>query len=59
MLEAYLHSIVDPWGEVTASRVDSRLRGDLLTVTLTAECREEIGISVPVYTTDEPDILSG
>ena len=59
VLEAYLHSIVDPWGEVTASRVDSRLRGDLLTVTLTAECREEIGISVPVYTTDEPDILSG
>ena len=26
-LEAYLHSLVDPYGEVTASQVASRLRG--------------------------------
>ena len=58
-LEAYLHSLVDPYGEVTASQVTSRLRGDVLTVTLTAECREEIGKTVPIYTTNEPDGGSG
>ena len=58
-LEAYLHSIVDPYGEVTASQVTSRLRGDVLTGTLTAECREEIGKTVPIYTTNEPDGGSG
>lgn len=49
-LEAYLHSIVDPYGEVAATEVTSRLRGELLTVTLTAECREELGERVPIYT---------
>lgn len=58
-LEAYLHSLVDPYGEVTASQVVSRLRGDVLTVTLTAECREEIGTQVPIYTANEPDGASG
>ena len=58
-LEAYLRSVVDPYGEVTASQVTSRLRGDVLTVTLTAECREEIGETVPVYTANEPDGASG
>ena len=54
-LEAYLHSVVAPYGEVTASQVTSRLRGEILTVTLTAECREAIGETVPVYTANEPD----
>ena len=58
-LEAYLHSIVDPYGEMTASQTASRLRGDVLTVTLTAECREEIGETVPIYTANEPDGMSG
>ena len=58
-LEAYLRSVVDPYGEVTASQVTSRLRGEILTVTLTAECREEIGETVPVYTANEPDGASG
>ena len=58
-LEAYLRSIVAPYGEVTASQVTSRLRGDVLTVTLTAECREAIGETVPVYTANEPDGTSG
>ena len=58
-LEAYLHSLVDPYGEVTASQVASRLRGDVLTVTLTAECREEIGEQAPIYTANEPDGASG
>ena len=58
-LEAYLHSLVDPYGEVTASQVVSRLRGDVLTVTLTAECREELGTQAPIYTANEPDGASG
>lgn len=58
-LEAYLHSLVDPYGEVTASQVTSRLRGDVLTVTLTAECREELGTQAPIYTANEPDGASG
>ena len=58
-LEAYLHSLVDPYGEVTASQVASRLRGDVLTVTLTAECREELGTQAPIYTANEPDGVSG
>lgn len=58
-LEAYLHSLVDPYGEVTASQAASRLRGDVLTVTLTAECREELGTQAPIYTANEPDGASG
>ena len=58
-LEEYLHSLVDPYGEVTASQVASRLRGDVLTVTLTAECREELGTQAPIYTANEPDGASG
>ena len=34
--------------QVTASQVASRLRGDVLTVTLTAECREELGTQAPI-----------
>ena len=53
-LEAYLHSLVDAYGTVTAAQVSSRVRGDVLTVTLSAECREELGTRVPIYTTEEP-----
>ena len=59
VLEAYLHSLVDPYGTVTATEISSRLRGDILTVTLTAECREELGKTVPIYTANEPDGTSG
>ena len=60
VLEDYLHSLTDPYGEVTASQVTSRSRGDILTITLTAECREEIGVRVPVlYTANEPGGTSG
>lgn len=58
-LEAYLHSVVDPYGEVTAFQVTSRLRGETVTVTLTAECREELGELRPVYIANEPDNMSG
>ena len=54
VLEQYLHSLVDAYGTVTAAQGSSRVRGDVLTVTLTAECREELGTRVPIYTTEEP-----
>ena len=50
---------MDPYGEVTASQVASRLRGDVLTVTLTAECREELGTQALIYTANEADGASG
>ena len=54
VLEQYLHSLVDAYGTVTAAQGSSRVRGDVLTVTLSAECREELGTRVPIYTTEEP-----
>lgn len=59
VLEAYLHTLTDPYGQVTATQLSSRLRGDILTVTLTAECREDIGVQVPIYTQDEPGPAPG
>ena len=53
-LEQYLHSLGDAYGTVTAAQESSRVRGDVLTVTLSAECREELGTRVPIYTTEEP-----
>lgn len=49
VLSRYLESIVTPYGTVRSTLVASRLRGDRLVVTLTAECREEIGVRVPLY----------
>ena len=55
-LTEYLHTIVDPHGTVQSTLCTSRKRGDTLVVTLTAECREEIGVSVPIYTDEnEPN----
>ena len=54
LLTAYLHTLLDEDGEVRSTLCASQQSGDVLTVTLTAECREQIGVSVPVYTeTDE------
>ena len=53
-LEEYLHSIVEPYGEVKSTLCTSRQKGDTLVVTLTAECEEEIGEQIPIYT-EEPD----
>jgi len=49
-LEAYLHSMVEPYGEVKSTLCTSRQKGGTLFVTLTAECEEEIGEQVPIYT---------
>ena len=46
LLSNYLLSQID--GTVTSTRVDSAVQGGWLLVTLSAECREQIGASVPI-----------
>ena len=48
VLSAYLKTMVEPYGSITSTLCSARQRGDTLEVTLTAECREEIGQSVPI-----------
>ena len=50
ILAAQLHEMVEPYGEVKSTLCSSRQKGDALLVTLSAECLEEIGESVPIYT---------
>lgn len=50
ILTAQLREMVEPYGEVKSTLCSSRQRGDTLIVTLSAECLEEIGESVPIYT---------
>ena len=50
VLEEYLRSLVEPYGEVKSTLCAVRQKNGLLTVTLTAECEEEIGEQVPIYT---------
>ena len=58
ILTEYLHTLVDPYGTVSSTRCVSSVEGDCLRVTLTAECVEQIGQPVPIYTgtesTEEP-----
>jgi len=54
-LEAYLHSMVEPYGEVKSTLCTSRQKGGTLFVTLTAECEEEIGEQVPIYTEESDE----
>ena len=58
-LEQYLEDLVSPYGEVKSTLISSSQRGDILTVTLRAECQEEIGRSVPIYTQDTPPDQEG
>lgn len=50
ILTAQLQEMVEPYGEVKSTLCSSRQKGDTLTVTLSAECQEEIGQSMPIYT---------
>lgn len=50
ILSDYLESIVSPYGTVEKTEITSRQRGTILTVTLQAECVEEIGQTVPFFT---------
>lgn len=50
VLTEYLHSLVEPYGTVKSTLCSARQKGDTLLVTLKAECEEQIGESVPIYT---------
>lgn len=50
ILSAQLQEMVEPYGEVKSTLLSSRQKGDTLLVTLSAECLEEIGETVPLYT---------
>ena len=49
LLTEYLHTLVDGYGTVQSALCTTRESGGVLRVTLTAECREEIGRQVPIY----------
>lgn len=49
-LTEQLHVMVDPYGTVKSTLCSSRRRGDVLAVTLAAECEEQIGKRVPILT---------
>ena len=53
ILSDYLHTLVDPYGTVSSTLCTSRREGEGVRVTLTAECVEQIGQSVPIYTAAE------
>lgn len=53
VLTEYLESLVEPYGSVSSTLCASRQRDGVLLVTLSAECVEEIGERVPIYT-EEP-----
>ena len=53
VLTEYLHSLVDPYGTVKSTLFTVRSREG--TAVLTAECQEEIGQQVPIFTEEQPD----
>lgn len=58
ILTAYLASLVEPYGAVSSTLCTSRQKDGVLLVTLSAECVEEIGVRVPIYT-EEPGRTEG
>lgn len=54
LLEEYLHTLVDPYGQVRSVLCSSRSTDGGVLVTLRAECEEQIGETVPIYQ-DNPD----
>lgn len=53
VLTEQLEAMVAPYGTVKSTLCTSRQRGDVLEVTLTAECEEEIGEIAPILTDTE------
>lgn len=51
-LTGQLQCMVKPYGTVRSTLCTSHQKENVLTVTLTAECEEQIGESVPIYTED-------
>ncbi len=55
VLTEQLHEMVDAYGSIRSTLCSSRQKDGTLTVTLSAECEEQIGRSVPIYAeTAEP-----
>ena len=54
ILTDYLHTLVDPYGQVRSVLCSSRSADGGVLVTLRAECEEQIGETVPIYQ-DDPD----
>ena len=52
LLQEQLTAMVSPYGSVKSTLCTSRIQGGTLIVTLAAECEEEIGETVPIYTED-------
>lgn len=52
VLTEYLHSLVDPYGTVKSTLFTVRTREGM--AVLTAECEEEIGQQVPIFTEEQP-----
>ena len=50
LLTEYLHTLVDPYGAVSSALPAVKRDGDAAAVTLSAECVEQIGQTVPIYT---------
>lgn len=50
ILTEQLQTLVEPYGTVSSTLCSTRQKGDALEVTLTAECVEEIGKTVPILT---------
>lgn len=50
VLTEYLNNLVEPYGTVKSTLCSTRQKGGTLLVTLRAECEEQIGESVPIYT---------
>ena len=51
-LTGQLQCMVKPYGTVRSTLCTSHQKENILTVTVTAECEEQIGESVPIYTED-------
>ena len=54
-LTDYLHTLVDEYGAVSSTLCSSRQRDGSLEVTLAAECVEQIGRTVPIYTEESDE----
>lgn len=56
LLRERLCAAVEPYGSVVSTLCSARRRGDTLEVTLRAECREEIGKTMPIYREENKDV---
>jgi len=55
ILTEHLQMMTEPYGTVQSTLCTSRQQGDVLEVTLTAECVEEIGKRLPILTEEADD----